>query len=258
MHRFSGTTNNIVSFSIDCAPLDLKDSVSVEVDNQNLHAMPASRLWFARREGKWEFSSEPPADQKGPQRYGTLKEVFKHNVMFVYGTHGTDEENAWAFNKSRYDAEKLWYQGNGSVEVVRDDDIAYLRKHPENRSVVLYGNASTNSAWKTFLNQSPVQVKRGLVSIHNGKQYRGQNLACLLIRPLKGTPEACVAAISGTGINGMKAINRIPYLSPGINLPDCTIFTDEVLTKGDEGVILTGFFGLDWSVENGEFVGGGK
>jgi hypothetical protein len=33
------------------------------------------------------------------------------------------------------------------------------------------------------------------------------------------------------------------------------VISTEVLTAGDAGVLLTGFFGLDWSVDRGEFAG---
>jgi hypothetical protein len=46
------------------------------------------------------------------------------------------------------------------------------------------------------------------------------------------------------------------YLEPGLGLPDCTAFTSDVLTDGDAGIILTGFFGRDWSMESGESVTG--
>jgi hypothetical protein len=52
----------------------------------------------------------------------------------------------------------------------------------------------------------------------------------------------------------MRLANRLPYLSPGIGLPDCTVLDLGILTLGDPGVRVVGFFGLDWSVENGEFV----
>jgi hypothetical protein len=52
----------------------------------------------------------------------------------------------------------------------------------------------------------------------------------------------------------MRICNRLPYTSPGIGLPDCTVLSPEILTEGDAGVVMTGFFGLDWSVINGEFV----
>jgi hypothetical protein len=42
--------------------------------------------------------------------------------------------------------------------------------------------------------------------------------------------------------------------TPGINLPDCTVLGPSVLTEGEPGIIMTGFFGLDWGVAGGEAV----
>jgi hypothetical protein len=75
-----------------------------------------------------------------------------------------------------------------------------------------------------------------------------------MIRPREDSNTASITVISGTGIMGMRMINRIPYLNPGIGLPDCTIMNSDLLNKGEEGVLMTGFFGLDWSLENGEWV----
>ena len=40
-------------------------------------------------------------------------------MIFVCGTKGMPDENAWAFNKARFDAESYW-RGNGSVDAISD------------------------------------------------------------------------------------------------------------------------------------------
>jgi hypothetical protein len=190
-------------------------------------------------------------EMKGSHRYGTFQESFRNNVLFIYATGGSREENKWAFDKSRFDAEKLWYQGNGSVEVMAD--TKYDVRKDVNRNVILYGNKNTNKAWNALLGESPVEVGNGYVRIGNEK-FRGKNLGCIFVRPRKGSRNASVGVVSGTGITGMKINNRLPYLNPGIGLPDFTVFDSKVLLKGEEGILMTGFFGLDWKVESGEFV----
>jgi hypothetical protein len=86
-----------------------------------------------------------------------------------------------------------------------------------------------------------------------GRTFSGDDLCCIFIRPRPGSNEASVGVVSGTGVVGMRLANRLPYLNPGIGLPDCTVLDARVLTSGDAGILLTGFFGLDWSVERGEF-----
>ena len=172
-------------------------------------------------------------------------------MIFVYGTDGTREENQWAFNKARYDAEKFWYQGNGSIEIV--SDFEFDPTQGRDRNVILYGNKNTNKAWDKLLSDGPVQVGKGFVKIGNRK-ISGNDLCCIIIRPRSGSDVASVAAISGTGVIGMNLSNRLPYMNPGIGLPDCTVMDCNIVKTGENGVIMSGFFGLDWSLEKGDFV----
>ena len=59
--------------------------------------------------------------------------------------------------------------------------------------------------------------------------------------------------ISGSGLSGLKLTDRVPYFMAGVAYPDCTVFGTETLTKGNDGVRVTGYFGNDWSVDKGEF-----
>jgi len=59
--------------------------------------------------------------------------------------------------------------------------------------------------------------------------------------------------ISGTGVSGLRLTDRVPYFIAGIAYPDCCVFGVDSLTKGRAGVRAAGYFGNDWSVENGEF-----
>ncbi|MBN1999513.1 alpha/beta hydrolase, partial [candidate division KSB1 bacterium] len=121
------------------------------------------------------------------------------------------------------------------------------------RNVILYGNARTNRAWKVLLGDCPVQVNRGKITVGD-KTVQGDFLGCLFIWPRPGSGIASVGAVTGTGITGMKMTIRRPYLSPGYSYPDLLIFTPELVSNQEKGVIGAGFFGLDWSVETGEFV----
>jgi hypothetical protein len=52
----------------------------------------------------------------------------------------------------------------------------------------------------------------------------------------------------------MKAAYANHYLVNGTTFPDLTIFNASVVKDGISGVICSGFFGNDWSIENGVFV----
>ena len=229
------------------------------IDGEEIDAIewPAGvpRLWLMRGGGeddaKWQVARKPlGADEKGPHRYGPFKDAFRHRMIFVYGTQGNTEETAWAFNKARYDAETFWYRGNGSVDVIAD--TAFVPRAVPDRSVILYGNADTNAAWKPLLGDSPVQVERGAI-IAGDHELHGHDLACLFIRPRPGSDVACVGVVSGSGPAGMRLTDRLPYFVSGVGYPDCIILSPEVLSKGAEGVRAAGYFGLDWSLESGSF-----
>ena len=192
---------------------------------------------------------------KGPHRYGTFRDVIRNNVVFVFGTGGDADENAWSFNKARFDAERFWYQGNGSVEVLADTECA--APVAGKRNVLLYGNASTNRLWKILLGDSPVQVRTSGIEV-GGKRFTGGNLSCVFVRPGKESGSGTIGVVAGTGIIGMRATNKMPYLLPGIGFPDLLITRSSTLTRGEDGLVGTGLFGDDWSVEEGEFEWGNE
>jgi len=251
--RLVGTTENVarVAFSLNHVKPGLP--LKVELDGQTLDKIPwpnDPKLWLKQEGGQWRQAARLSPALKGPQRYGPFKDAFRHHMIFVYGTRGTPEENAWALNKARFDAESFWYRGNGSVEVL--PDAAFNPGAAPDRGVILYGNADSNGAWPALLGDSPVQVRRGEIKL-GSRSSTGDDQACLFLRPRPGSAVACVAAVSGTGVTGMRLTDRLPYFLSGVDYPDVTVIGPEMLKQGSEGVRVAGFFGLDWSVDRGEF-----
>ncbi len=272
-NRFTGKTENVKKLGLICDMADLKRTVTIYIDDQelsiNLTAPPfllkydwkgyslgmeknvANGILLVKKDGKWAISDNINTEEKHPGRYGTFKSAINNNVIFVYGTRGTKKENEWAFNKSRYDAEQFWYQGNGSVKVIKDTDLN--QTGIEDANYIIYGNAATNSAWKLLLEESPVQVNKGIVTIQ-GKEYKGDDLGCLFVRPMKGKENRTVGVVAGSGLTGMKLTDRRLYMQPGYAFPDLMLFNEGTLTSGIDGVLASGFFGLDWSVDKGEII----
>ncbi|HVP12412.1 MAG TPA: prolyl oligopeptidase family serine peptidase [Phycisphaerae bacterium] len=253
----AGETRNVARLALDLGafkPAKGEARVSVELDGEKkIEGIPwpaGERLWLGRDGGTWAVQGPPPTTVKRPHRCGLFKDAFRNGVMFVYGTKGRPEENAWAFAKSRYDAEVFWCRGNASVEVLADVD--FDRSRSGDRNVILYGNADTNAAWKSLLAASPVQVRRGEVTVDR-KKLTGEDLACLFVRPIPDSDEACVGVISGSGPAGMRLTERLPYFLSGVGYPDCTVLGPEMLTGASKGLRGAGFFGNDWSVEGGDF-----
>lgn len=252
--RFSGSTQNVARLSLDVSNLPAGKPVYVELDEQKAISIPWSpekRIWLERQPAGWRMGERPAASDKRPARYGPFKQAFQNRMCLVYGTRGTPAENAWAFAKARYDAETFWYRGNGSIDVFSDS--AFFASSDSDRNVILYGNADTNAAWSMLLGDSPVQVRRGRVTVAE-RALEGSDLACLFLRPRPGSEQALVGVVSGTGVEGMNLTYRLPYFASGVGYPDCVVFGPEVLSKTVGGVKAAGYFGRDWGVAAGEFV----
>lgn len=253
--RFVGTTDNVARLAIEASALVKEAPVLVELDSQKIENITweeeTGKFWLEKNDGKWQVVEQPAPDLKGPHRYGTFKDAFKNRMIFVYGTNGNSEENHWARTKARYDAEQFWYQGNGAVDVIPDTE--FDPKAEPDRNVILYGNSKTNRAWKSLLKDSPVQVKSGEVTIGKRK-IKGKDIGCFLVRPRPNSDVASVGVVGATGIVGMRLTNNQSYLSPGFAYPDVFVFDSGLLTDRVKGVKATGFFGLDWSLENSEIV----
>ncbi|HUI29501.1 MAG TPA: prolyl oligopeptidase family serine peptidase, partial [Candidatus Acidoferrales bacterium] len=271
---FVGTTSNVKIMSFDLSMTDRSKPLDVSLDSTRVDGISvpsnADRLWLENESGEWKVTSEPSPNEKGPSRYGTLKDAFRHDVIFVYGTHGTEEENKWAFDKARADAESFWYHRGGSVDIVSDRE--FKADVDPDRNVILYGNESTNSAWDEVLSSSPVNVSDGKLTFGH-KVMDGRDYACFMVRPRKGSASASVGVVAGTGIVGMRLTFIVPYLQPWFSLPDLTILNSSIFSRekmsaaftgqkngggigfgGERGIKVAGFFGLDWSVASGEFV----
>jgi pimeloyl-ACP methyl ester carboxylesterase len=248
-------TENLAKFKLDIAHCAESDTVEIKVDETNFKQAIANAgeyIWFEKENDRWKIIQTPTNPfEKNPVRYGNFKDGFRHNMVFVYSTKGTEEENKWSYNKARFDSETFYYRGNGSIDIVSDKE--FKTDKYKDRSVILYGNASSNSAWKLLLKDCPVQVKRGELKVGD-KSLKGDNLSVYFIYPRMDSEKASVVAISGTGMEGLKAAMPNKYFVSGVGIPDLMIFTPILYKNGMEGVKAAGYFGNDWSIENGDII----
>jgi dienelactone hydrolase len=251
---FKGATENVAVLRLDVRHLRSEEPITVDLDGQEIAEIPypeeAGALWLGCKDGKWSRIEKPPAEHKGPHRYGSIKDELKHRFLFGYGTAGTAEENSWAFGKARYDAETFWYRGNGSIDIVRDS--AFDPERFADRTVVLYGNAETNSAWSSLLKDSPVQVRRGEVTVAQ-RSFKGDDLSAYFIQPRRDSKVASVIAVAGTGPVGMRSTYFVSFFKSFVRYPDCMVTRVDKEDAGESENIAVGFFGSDWTVETGEF-----
>ena len=247
----SGTTSNVASLTFDFPALKLPAEASITIDNETIPVDGTRPAVLKKVSGKWSLVEEIPVTEKYPSRYGGFKQAFDNRVVFVYATGGNKEENTWYQNKARFDAETFLYRGNGSIDVIADKD--FIPSAYADRNVVLYGNASNNKAWNKLLKNAPVQVLKGEIRMGD-KVLKGNDLGTYFVYPRPDSPTASVGVVAGTGIEGMKATYPNDYISGITGFPDLLIFNVDMLKEGIHGIQVSGFFGNDWSVEDGCFI----
>ncbi len=245
--HITGTTQNTAVLGFDLSASVL-DSVELAIDGERMTlAVPHDRQLWLQFDGNWQPVAAPDPQRKGMQNNGGLRAAFDRRVQLVYATGGTPAENAWAAAKARYDAEYLWYQGNGSVDVI--PDTSFDPATEPDRNVVLYGNAATHQHWDALW-KAPVGVDGQGVQVGDQK-LSGAGLAVLAVHPRPGSSVASVGIVAASGAEGCRLLNRRPYLRYGVAYPDVTVFEN----RGDGNIARgAGYFGNDWTVTKGEFV----
>jgi poly(3-hydroxybutyrate) depolymerase len=247
---FAGTTENVAALALDVGHMNGGDPVTVTLDGQKLELpwpRAETRIHLLRNEttgGKWTVTNPWGSAFKGPARSGPFRDAFRNRMVFVYGSRGTAEENAWALAKARFDAEQFWYRGNGSVDVL--PDTAFDIARDKDRNVILYGHADMNAAGRRLYGAEldEVMVTRGRLKVRD-RDLKGDDLACLFALPRSGSHTAMVGVVAGTGLHGLRLTDRLPYFASGAAYPDWAVLDPA-------GVRGAGYFGRDWPVSPGE------
>jgi poly(3-hydroxybutyrate) depolymerase len=236
----TGTTENVAALQLN------RSFDSLTLDGQELGRLHKGAQ-LIRSDSNWA-GGRLPDGARSPDLSGPFKNVYQNHFVFVVGTRGTQEENLWAANKARYDAETLEYRGNGSVDIVLDSQY----KPDTQRNAILYGNADTNSAWKALLGSCPIQVTREKVTV--GKvTVEGNGLAAMFVYPHKAHGKwILIGAISGTQIEGLRTTERLGIFSGGVAYPDWTVLSSSIFRFGSKGVLGCGFFTNDWKISEAD------
>jgi dienelactone hydrolase len=235
------STENVTAFQLD---LGRRLPPSIIVNGNEVKSQGAGPTIFAlQSDGQWEQA------RSAPDRIPLFKEVFQNRAILVYSTGGTPEENAWSYRKARYDAENFYYRGNGAFRVMADEEVMRMAR-VERGNLILYGNADTNKMWAQTLASAPITVRRGHISV-NGKRLDGEHLAGLFVHRPAGF--SYVAAVSGTGLIGMRLTDRLPYFVSGTGYPHWTVFDTAVLVQGVPAAIGAGFYGPEGKVDGGDY-----
>jgi pimeloyl-ACP methyl ester carboxylesterase len=262
-----GTTTNVAALAIHIAALGPDAEAVLEIDHAVLDPRPARDTIYLKRTtpvldangivsqpSTWALAAAPAPTEKNPARCGPFKHAFNRRAVLVYGTKGSPEENAWMLAKARFDAETIWYRGNGCFDIVADTDFT-APGYPD-RSVILYGNNNINAAWELLLKDSPLEVHRGGMFIGE-HEFKDDWFAALFARPRPpgpNSPESAslVGAVAFTGLRGARALERLSYFSSGVAYPDWTVFSARTLTEGMKGVEGAGYFDNSWALDEAQ------
>jgi dienelactone hydrolase len=220
------------------------------IDSQQIVVPADKKALLARNNGTWGVTERVNPKHKYSGRYGGFKLALDRQVLFVYATKGSANENEWYRNKARFDAETFYYRGNGSIDVIPDTDYTPA-KYPE-RNVIVYGNRDNNRAWPLLLNASPIQVRRGEITL-DSRTFKGDDLGAYFIYPHPYSDCALVGVVAGTGEAGMRAVAPNDYISGITGFPDLMIFRADMLRTGLDAVEVAGYFDNDWTLKGGDF-----
>ena len=251
----TGTTTNVRLLKLDLKDFAPNTGLTITLDQlepvRYTTKNDRDSLLLVKENGKWTTAAAPDLFQKGPHRYGTFKDAFNHRMVFVYGTTGTKEENEWSLNKARYDAETWYYRGNGAVDIIADK--AFSLEQYKDRGVIIFGNKTTNAAWKQVLADCPIQVERNKIQAGD-KNWTGDDLAAYFVWPIKSSPVASVGVVTGTGVRGMKAAYANQYFAGASGFPDFMIYDLKMLQSGANEVKMAGFFDQDWKLDPENYI----
>ena len=243
---FVRTADNVSILELDIPSLKIeKGQIVISAGSEMLNVPTNQKAIIAYDNGKWSIKESINPKHKYSERNGGFKQAFDNNVVFVYATKGSREENEWYSNKARFDAETFYYRGNGSIDVIPDTEYT-LAKYA-GRNVIIYGNKANNRAWPLLLKDCPIQVSKNEI-IAGGKSFKGEDLGTYFVYPHPANNKALVGVVAGTGVSGMRATSPNNYISGITGFPDIMIYRADVLRDGLSAMELTDFFNNDWTL----------
>ncbi len=246
-------TDNVGTLMLSLNDLLTQEKANITIDDSAIVAETGKDIYLFKQEGEdWKVIDPPDPKLKGLHRNGPFKMAFDKNMVWVYGTHGSDEENAALLAKVRFEAQTWWYFGNGNVTIIPDSEFEIDKF--AGRNIILYGNEVNNSAFGKLLKDCPISVRADNVGFGEGGTFHN-DLGASGVFFVYPRPESNDNLIGVVGMTNTRAVrmNFIPgYFTSGVACPDYVIFNSHVLSKGMRGVMEAGYFDNEWKLEVGE------
>lgn len=239
------TTDNVERLRLTLDDLFIQEEAKLQIDDVELSAPTDAPVHLLKTgENQWEITEPPDPFLKGAHRSGPFKLAFDKRMVWVYGTGGSDEENAAILAKVRYDSQVWWYRSNGTVTIVPDCDFDPDRF--AGRNIILYGNADTNSVFGQLLKDCPIQIDRQEVKI--GQESYPGDVGVLFVYPRPGSDDNLVGVVGATSLKAVRMGFQARYFVSGVACPDYVVFGAEALSEGMAGVLTSGYFDNKWSL----------
>ncbi|MGB9594804.1 MAG: prolyl oligopeptidase family serine peptidase, partial [Candidatus Poribacteria bacterium] len=195
------STDNVERLCLDLGKILHQNNAQILIDETTISAPTDKPVYLMRITDKgWIITDAPSPIIKSPYRSGPFKLAFDKNMVWVYGTNGSDEENEAMIAKARYDSQIWWYRGNGTVTIVSDQD--FNPNKFEGRNIILYGNADTNSAFDKLLKNCPIKVNRNGIKVRD-RLYQG-DLGAFFLYPRTESDNNLVGVIGNTTIKALR------------------------------------------------------
>jgi poly(3-hydroxybutyrate) depolymerase len=261
------TTSNAAMITLGSQVCGDVPACSFEIDGKPAKAIRhGTRVSVVKlADGRWVDASEGP-DKSAAGREGDVapvgpfKNAFTGHFVQVFGTRGTPEENAWSLARARFDAEQWWYRGNGRAVMLSDEQfLKRLDAGEVAGNAILYGNSSSNSAAARLTAGNATTASRDAVQI-GGRKIDGDDLGLLSVGTFSTSDRGgdrstrMYALIGGTGLAGMRATDRMPYLLSGVGIPDVCLIRADMWSKGTQGIECAGFLGPALRMDQSEVV----
>ena len=182
---------------------------------------------------------------------GPFKRAFDNEFLLVYGTQGDAAEDRELLERARHDAMSWWYRGNGHALLLSDLRWLQLRATAGEDEwlthVILYGNRDSNAAWGALVAEdAPFDARRGELRLRD-RTFTGDALAGAVV--LRSQLIGLVGLCADSGARGTRVGYALTPFISGVGYPDWTLFSEEVFTAGDGGVLAAGWFDADWRVQ---------
>ena len=237
------TTANVKQLKLTLEEVLTQPQATLSIDETELTVPTTEPVRLERdTDGAWRSAEQLNSWHKSAHRNGPFKLAFDRQMVWVYGTSGTAEENAALLAKVRYDSQVWWYRGNGHVSIVADQDFSPGTY--QGRNIILYGNADTNTAFGKLLSDCPIQVSRGAVQL--GNAVHEGDLGILFVFPRTDSDTNLIGVVGTTSVWATRQNLQARYFVSGVGVPDYVLYGRETLSAGFDGILEAGYFGNEW------------